>query len=143
LPRHEITGAHLRVDYAPHVLLAEDNEVNRGVFSEMLEHLGCRVTAVANGALAVAATATTSFDAILMDCQMPVMDGHAATAQVRAHERKATQKRSFIVALTADATPENRQRCLDAGMDTVATKPISQSALRDLIVSAVRRAQAV
>jgi signal transduction histidine kinase len=143
LPRHEMTGAHLRVDYAPHVLLAEDNEVNREVFSEMLEHLGCRVTAVANGALAVAATATTSFDAILMDCQMPVMDGHAATAQVRAHERKATQKRSFIVALTADATPENRQRCLDAGMDTVATKPISQSALRDLIVSAVRRAQAV
>jgi CheY-like chemotaxis protein len=143
VPAHEKTGAHLRIDYAPHVLLAEDNEVNREVFSEMLEHIGCRVTAVADGAMAVAATASASFDAILMDCQMPVMDGHAATRRVRTLERDTTQKRSFIVALTADATPENRQRCLDAGMDTVVTKPISQSALRDLIVSAVRRAQAV
>jgi CheY-like chemotaxis protein len=137
---HDATGANLRVDYSPRVLLAEDNEVNREVFSEMLEHIGCQVTAVANGALAVAAAASSSFDAILMDCQMPVMDGHTAVVQLRAHER-SLQRRSFIIALTADATPENRQRCLDAGMDTVVTKPISQTALRDLIVHAVRQSQ--
>ena len=140
-PTSEATGAHLRVNYSPRVLLAEDNDVNREVFSEMLQHIGCKVTAVADGALAVAATNSTNFDAILMDCQMPVLDGHAATAQVRALERANTSKRSFIVALTADATPENRQRCIDAGMDTVVTKPISQAALRDLILRAVRQRQ--
>jgi CheY-like chemotaxis protein len=137
----EATGANLSVDYSPHVLLAEDNEVNREVFSEMLQHIGCRVTSVPNGELAVAAASNARFDAILMDCQMPVMDGQTATVRMRIRERDQAQKRTFIVALTADATPENRQRCIEAGMDTVVTKPISQSALRDLIVSAVRRNQ--
>ena len=133
---HQETGAHLRIGYMPHVLLAEDNEVNREVFAEMLQHIGCRVTAVANGAMAVAAAATSTFDAILMDCQMPVMDGHAATQRLRSNEC-GSLRRSFIVALTADATQENRQRCLDAGMDTVITKPVSQSTLRDVILRAV------
>jgi len=74
---------------------------------------------------------------VLMDCQMPVMDGHAATTELRALERASGRPRAFVVALTADATTENRQRCFDVGMDAVMTKPISQARLRDLILQAV------
>jgi CheY-like chemotaxis protein len=97
---------------------------------------------VENGAQALAAAADASFDAILMDCQMPVMDGHAAAAELRVLERESSRRRSFIVALTADATAENRQRCFDAGMDAVTTKPVSQARLRDLIMQAVRTSHA-
>ena len=131
------TGPRFSMANAPAVLLAEDNAVNREVLTEMLEHIGCRVTVVENGAEAVAAAAGHNFDAILMDCQMPVMDGQAAAAEIRALER-VTLRRSVIVALTADATPENEQRCLDSGMDAVVTKPVSQARLHDLILRAVR-----
>jgi two-component system, sensor histidine kinase len=77
-----------------------------------------------------------------MDCQMPVMDGHTATTQLRADEKTQGRSRSFIVALTADATTDNRQRCFDAGMDAVMTKPVSQARLRDLIMQAVRSSNA-
>ncbi|MBB6092656.1 signal transduction histidine kinase [Povalibacter uvarum] len=134
----EATGPRFSVANAPAILLAEDNAVNREVFTEMLEHFGCRVTAVENGAQAVAAVADRSFDAILMDCQMPVMDGHTATTELRTLERTTSQKPAFIIALTADATPENHQRCIDAGMDAVVTKPISHASLRDVVMRAVR-----
>ena len=133
----EATGPRFAIPNAPAILLAEDNAVNREVFTEMLEHFGCRVTAVENGAQAVAAVAGGSFDAILMDCQMPIMDGHTATTELRTLERATAQKRAFIIALTADATPENHRRCLDAGMDAVVTKPITHTALRDVILRAV------
>lgn len=136
----DATGPRFSLAHAPSILLAEDNAVNREVLTEMLEHIGCRVTAVENGAAALAAVASRSFDAILMDCQMPVMDGQTATAELRALERAAAQTPTFIIALTADATAENRRRCLDAGMDAVVTKPISQANLRDLILQAVRPA---
>ena len=134
----DATGPRFSINNAPKVLLAEDNEVNREVFKEMLEHFGCRVTAVENGAQAVAAVADQVFDAILMDCQMPVMDGHTATTELRTLERTTAQKPAFIIALTADATPENHQRCIDAGMNAVVTKPISHSSLREVIMRAVR-----
>jgi CheY-like chemotaxis protein len=76
-----------------------------------------------------------------MDCQMPVMDGHTATTELRALEGANSQRRAYIIALTADATAENRQRCLESGMDAVVTKPISQASLRSLILQAVRPAQ--
>jgi CheY-like chemotaxis protein len=100
--------------------------------------MGCNVSSVVDGAQAVQAADAATFDAILMDCQMPVMDGHMATAQLRANEKAQGRCRSFIVALTADATTENRQRCFEAGMDAVMTKPVSQARLRDLIIQAVR-----
>jgi CheY-like chemotaxis protein len=106
----------------------------------MLEHIGCRVTAVENGALVLAACASRGYDAILMDCQMPVMDGHTAAMELRALEGATARRRAFIIALTADATAENRQRCLEAGMDAVVTKPIAQANLRNLILRAVRPA---
>ena len=140
LPSHVVdaTGPRFSALNAPHVLLAEDNAVNREVLSEMLQVIGCSVRVVENGAQALAAAAEAAFDAILMDCQMPVMDGHTAAAELRLLERATERRRSFIVALTADATTENRQRCFDAGMDAVMTKPISQARLRDLVMQAVR-----
>ncbi len=132
------TGWRLVSREAPKVLLAEDNAVNREVLKEMLEVIGCEVASVENGQQALAAAAAATFDAILMDCQMPVMDGHAAAAELRALEQASARPRSFIVALTADATIENRRRCFDAGMDTVLTKPISQARLRGLIVQALQ-----
>jgi signal transduction histidine kinase/ActR/RegA family two-component response regulator len=139
----DATGPRFSTLNAPSVLLAEDNPVNREVLTEMLEVIGCKVQSVENGAQALAAVAATSFDAILMDCQMPVMDGHAATAELRVLERETERRRSFIVALTADATLENRERCFDSGMDAVMTKPISQARLRDLVMQAVRSGHAV
>jgi signal transduction histidine kinase len=139
-PVIDATGPRFSSAFAPAILLAEDNSVNREVLTEMLEHIGCRVTAVENGALALAAVAEKDFDAILMDCQMPVMDGHTAASELRALERAASQKPTFIIALTADATAENRRRCIDAGMDEVVTKPISQARLRNIILQAVRPA---
>jgi CheY-like chemotaxis protein len=104
----------------------------------MLQHIGCHVTAVENGAQVLSAIATRSFDAILMDCQMPVMDGHTAAKELRALERATHQEPTFIIAITADATQENRRRCFDAGMDTVITKPVTQARLRELILQVVR-----
>jgi CheY-like chemotaxis protein len=138
----DATGPRFSTLNAPHVLLAEDNPVNREVLTEMLEVIGCKVRSVENGAQALAAVADAKFDAILMDCQMPVMDGHAAAAELRMLERATDQRRAFIVALTADATIENRQRCFDVGMDAVMTKPISQARLRDLVMQAVRSSHA-
>jgi signal transduction histidine kinase len=139
-PSLDATGPRFSIAHAPAVLLAEDNAVNREVLTEMLEHIGCRVTAVENGALVLAACASRGYDAILMDCQMPVMDGHTAAMELRALEGATARRRAFIIALTADATAENRQRCLEAGMDAVVTKPIAQANLRNLILRAVRPA---
>ena len=132
------TGPRLSLALAPSVLLAEDNAVNREVLTEMLQHIGCHVTAVENGAQVLSAVATRGFHAILMDCQMPVMDGHTAAKELRALERATHQEPTFIIAITADATQENRRRCFDAGMDTVITKPITQARLRELILQVVR-----
>ena len=134
----DATGPRFSLAHAPSVLLAEDNPVNREVLTEMLEHIGCRVSAVEDGAQAVSAAMAQRFQAIVMDCQMPVKDGPTAAAEIRAMEQGSGKPRTVIIALTADATAENRQRCLDAGMDWVVTKPVSQGSLRDLILRAVR-----
>lgn len=133
-PSATATGARFTSAHAPAVLLAEDNAINREVLTEMLEYFGCRVTAVENGAEAVAAVAASRFDIVLLDCQMPVMDGHAAAAELRALERAAGQEPTLIVALTADATVENRERCFASGMDAVITKPVSHVSLRELVM---------
>ena len=132
------TGMLLSLSTAPAVLLAEDHAVNREVLTEMLEVFGSKVTAVENGVLALAAASSAAFDIVLMDCQMPVMDGQTATAQLRALEHTTGKRRTFIVALTADATLANKMRCYDAGVDLVATKPISQSRLRELVMLALQ-----
>jgi len=105
-----------------HVLLAEDNAVNQRVAQRLLQKLGCDVVVVGNGEQAVAAAASGTWDAILMDCQMPVMDGLEAATAIRGMERN--KRRVPIIALTAEALAGDRERCLRAGMDDYLSKPI-------------------
>jgi PAS domain S-box-containing protein len=114
-------------DPAGHVLLAEDNAVNQRVALGMLRSLGFRVDVVSDGAEAVRAATETAYQAILMDCQMPVLDGYAATAEIR--RRQQGSPYTPIIAVTASAMKSDRQRCLDAGMDDYITKPLSMEAV--------------
>jgi signal transduction histidine kinase/CheY-like chemotaxis protein/NO-binding membrane sensor protein with MHYT domain len=111
------------------VLLAEDNPVNQVVADEYLTTLGCTVTIVENGLQAVAAFERSGFDVVLMDCQMPEMDGLAATRLIREREAERSLPRTVIVAVTAHAFEEDRQRCLSAGMDGYLSKPFSEEQL--------------
>ncbi len=116
------------------VLLAEDNPVNQEVAREYLEDLGCRVEIVETGAAAVEAFGRTDCDLILMDCQMPEMDGFEATWLIREEERRAgAREHMTIIAVTAYTTPGERQRCLDAGMDDYLAKPFDQEELRVML----------
>jgi CheY-like chemotaxis protein len=111
-----------------HVLLAEDNEVNQRLTTVLLQKHGHRVTLAKDGAEAVSCFERQQFDIILMDIQMPVMDGFEATAQIRAKELR-TGDRTPVIALTAHAMPEDRARCLQAGFDEYMSKPIRIQAL--------------
>jgi CheY-like chemotaxis protein len=116
------------------ILLAEDNPVNRSVASRMLAKLGHRVIAVENGREALARLRTEPFDIILMDVQMPEVDGFEATARIREEER-ATGAHIPIVALTAHAMKGDRERCIAAGMDGYASKPFKLDELMKEIES--------
>jgi two-component system, sensor histidine kinase and response regulator len=111
------------------ILLAEDNIVNQRVASGVLEKLGHKVDVVANGADAVAAWRTGRYHLILMDCQMPVMDGYQATREIRACEVAEGKRRTPVVALTADAMQGSDKLCIDAGMDGYLSKPIDRAKL--------------
>ncbi|ORE96818.1 multi-sensor hybrid histidine kinase [Stappia sp. 22II-S9-Z10] len=110
-------------------LLVDDNNVNLMFGSEILSDLGFEVTQANNGLRAVEAAATGDFDVILMDCQMPVMDGYKATGEIRAAMDRGDVRRVRIIALTANALKGDREKCLAAGMDDFLTKPLI---LRDL-----------
>jgi CheY-like chemotaxis protein len=105
------------------ILLAEDNEVNREVAVRLLEKRGCRVTVCTNGQEAVEKSSNEAFDLILMDVQMPVMDGLEATANIRRREL-TNRSRVPIIALTAYAMKGDAERCLAAGMDGYVSKPL-------------------
>ena len=113
------------------VLLAEDNIVNQKIATRLLERLGCEVTLVSNGREAVSASLRGDFDLVLMDCQMPEMDGYQAAAAIRETERPGMH--IPILALTAHALAGERERCLAAGMDDFVTKPISLDTLREVV----------
>ncbi|MBF0181536.1 MAG: response regulator [Magnetococcales bacterium] len=103
------------------VLLVEDNEINQQVAQELLEEEGLKVSIAANGEEAVAAVKALSFDVVLMDVQMPVMDGYAATRVIRSDARFAALP---IIAMTANAMAGDREKCVDAGMNDHISKPI-------------------
>ena len=119
---------------ARRVLLAEDNPVNVEVAKAMLESLGIEATCARNGQEALQAVRASAFDAVLMDCQMPVMDGFAATAAIRRHEREAGRARTLpVIAITANALQGDREACLAAGMDDYLSKPFTQQQLAAVI----------
>ena len=117
------------------VLVAEDNPVNALVVEAMLRQFGVEVELVENGAQAVDRWQQCRPDLLLMDCQMPEMDGFAATRAIRERERAGNQPRVPIVALTANAYESDRERCLAAGMDEHLPKPFREDALRSLLAS--------
>jgi signal transduction histidine kinase/CheY-like chemotaxis protein len=115
------------------VLLAEDNAVNRMVAGQMLRALGCTVTQAEDGAAAVAAFEAGTFDAIFMDCQMPLMDGYEATRRIRAQEAARGLPRVPIIALTANALEGDAEACLASGMDRHLGKPYTQDLLAEAL----------
>ena len=126
----------------PRVLLAEDHPTNRRVVEFIMEPLGVDMTSVENGEEAVAAAAAQAFDLILMDMQMPVMDGVEAVRRIRAAERGKGLPRTPICMLTANALPQHRDLSIEAGADDFLTKPISAEALISKVIAAVDHAQA-
>jgi CheY-like chemotaxis protein len=118
------------------LLLAEDNLINQKVAVAMLSSAGYHVDTVDNGAEAVKAAATQAYDAILMDCQMPELNGYEATAAIRAQE--GPDDRIPIIAMTAGARREDRERCLSEGMDSFLAKPVSKDALLALVAKSLR-----
>jgi PAS domain S-box-containing protein len=128
------------------ILLAEDNITNQKVALGILKKIGLRADAVANGAEVLSAMATLSYDIVLMDVQMPVMDGLEATRRIRNDEKMMMSKGKFadegevhspriipIIAMTAHAMQGDRERCIEAGMSDYITKPVSPEALSDVL----------
>jgi len=118
------------------VLLAEDNVINQTIAVRVLEKRGCVVTVAENGQAALNACATQRFDLILMDIQMPGMDGLEATAAIRKKEI-STGAHMPIIAMTAHALTGDRERCLAAGMDGYVSKPIRTAELFSAIENAM------
>jgi two-component system sensor histidine kinase/response regulator len=116
------------------VLVAEDNPVNQKVALRLLDKLGVRADAVANGLEVLEAIDRSEYDIILMDCQMPELDGYEATERIRLREATAPGgRRQFIIALTAHALEGDRDLCLRAGMDDYVGKPIRIEKLLEAI----------
>jgi CheY-like chemotaxis protein len=114
------------------VLLAEDNAVNQRLVCRLLNKRNCRVDVVSDGSAALAALEAKNYDVVLMDVQMPVMDGFEATAAIREKERH-TGGHQWVIALTAHAMKGDEARCLAAGMDSYLAKPIRSHELFGLL----------
>ncbi len=115
------------------VLLVEDNLVNQQMALYALRRLGLDVTVAANGCLALEAMSERSFDLVLMDCQMPAMDGFEATRQIRDREAATGVSPIPVLAMTANARDSDRERCLAVGMNDCLTKPFKQDQLREIL----------
>jgi signal transduction histidine kinase/ActR/RegA family two-component response regulator len=123
------------------VLVVEDNVVNQRLIVRIVEKLGCDVRVVGDGRQALETLEREEFHAVLMDCQMPVMDGYDATRALRAREALHPPSHLPVIAVTAHATDGDRERCLEAGMDDYLTKPVRAEALTTTLVSWLSRSQ--
>ncbi|MBL4837419.1 MAG: response regulator [Kordiimonadaceae bacterium] len=135
---HTIREAYVAVHKVPvledtHILLADDNPVNQMIASIMLKKYGCEVTSVVNGQKAFDAAKDQGYDAIIMDCQMPELDGYEATKKIRDHEQEAGLKPIPIIAYTANAMKGDREKCLEAGMDDYLSKPVNKRELEVIL----------
>jgi len=131
ITRHTLAEVQKRTDGNPTVLLAEDNIINQRIALRMLQKLGLTADVVNNGKEALEAMERTPYDLILMDCQMPEMDGFEATAEIR--RREGERRRTLICALTANAMVGDREKCLDSGMDDYISKPVALTELQNAI----------
>jgi len=129
--RSSLTAEQGQGDYRGKVLVVEDNVVNQQVARRFIERLGCEVTLVNNGERAVQACRDSHFDLVLMDVQMPVMDGLQASREIRRHE--GSERPVPIIALTASAMTDEAAQCLAAGMNAVLAKPLEIGKLRELL----------
>lgn len=118
---------------APKVLVADDNVVNQRVVQQLLSRRGCEIVMTSTGIEALEAWHRERFDLVLMDVQMPQMDGLEAAAQIRAVEKRRRVRGTLIVALTAHAMTGDRERCLAAGMDDYLAKPLRKAAFDELL----------
>ena len=116
--------------YSPRVLVVEDNVINQRIAARLLQNLGCTVDVVANGREAVEMINGISYDMVLMDVQMPEMDGFAATGEVR---KGGPHAQVPIVAMTANAMAGDRERCLAAGMNDYLSKPVHPADLQRVL----------
>ncbi len=123
------------------VLVAEDSPINQEVASQHLRVMGCQVDVVDNGVAAVRAVAQTEYDLVLMDCQMPEMDGYEAARRIRREEEDNAGSRLPIIALTANAVKGDREACLAAGMDDYLAKPFTQKQLHGTMLRWLPTAQ--
>jgi signal transduction histidine kinase/ActR/RegA family two-component response regulator len=120
------------------VLVADDNEINQVVTCKFLQKLGCQVEVARTGREAVEAIGRTTYDVVLMDCDMPELDGYEATREVRRRE-EGMSMRLPIMALTGHTSDEEMQKCLQAGMDRVVTKPVTLTVLRTHLKAFMRK----
>jgi signal transduction histidine kinase/CheY-like chemotaxis protein len=133
VPRAPVVEAPTKSKATGVILVADDNEVNQFVVGEELELRGYRVETASNGAEAVERVKQGGLTAVLMDCQMPVLDGYAATREIRRWESASGARRLPIIALTANALASERERVLEAGMDAYVSKPFRAASLEELL----------
>jgi CheY-like chemotaxis protein/HPt (histidine-containing phosphotransfer) domain-containing protein len=119
------------------ILLAEDNPVNQKLATRLLQRLGAEVQVASNGIEALQALRASDFDAVLMDCQMPQMDGYEATRRLRGPEGGVKNPQIPVIALTAHALATDRAKCLAAGMNDYLTKPINPKHLQEALTKAL------
>jgi CheY-like chemotaxis protein len=124
--------------YGTHILLAEDNRVNREITTEMLEGFGCKVSTAQTGVETVELARKERFDLIFMDCQMPVMDGFEATRHIVELKARGEIAPVPIIALTANAMKGDRERCLEEGMDDYLSKPMRKASLEAILLKWLR-----
>jgi CheY-like chemotaxis protein len=122
------------------VLLAEDNVVNQMLARRLLERMGATVTIADTGMAAIERLSISSFNAVLMDCQMPELDGYEATRRIRKGAAGEAARTVPIIALTANALSGDRELCIEAGMDDYLVKPIDPEALREKLERALKPA---
>jgi hypothetical protein len=131
LEMEPVTAVSTPRTFAARVLLVEDHPVNRKIAVRMLGQLGCQVEVAADGQEAIERCAQDHFDAVLMDCFMPRVDGFAAAATIRI--RESPGQHMPIIAITASVLEADRQRCREAGMDDFLAKPIDPRQLEEVL----------